>query len=489
MFSAIVRIVLDDVVTLTAATVLAWFINERQASDIGRRTAALLLNREILVDEGAPFLAPGAPRSTVFRSTLTTVLRDAIALAPAEGRYGAVLDGLTRRLSQMSARYVVPGRIFTGWGGDGLENLYPEVLAILAANMPERGDDEVISLVQWLAEDEVFFADADKSVQNTVNALRIFARALAEPPDLSRFERGVLALKPEAEVDDLRRRLQTILDALPVAFEAKRLERLRAAPLDPNKLRDFGEAVVAKVLQQGPEIAPFSGFSVDLQTDLDGEPHQLAVSGYDKGLFVAPSRSSMSLSQIADQCARMLRQALGQRIRVAFAGLPKTLIRIPLSGYPSLYWEAVLECAALVGGNPCLIAPYGLIGETATNWLLGRDQGRPAGLTVTFKNDDRGGLGAGYIGTVGGVSVFSAELPVGRSILCSGNALRRVLLCRTGTDGDVIATTVAAAAGDETCNVTFDFVWRAEWSADPIFEFALEAPRRRRRKPTVGSDK
>ena len=94
----------------------------------------------------------------------------------------------------MSARYVVPGRIFTGWGGDGLDTLYPEVLAILAANVPDQGADEVIGLVEWLAEDESFLADGDQSVQNTVNALLTFAQALAEPLDLPRFERGVLSL-------------------------------------------------------------------------------------------------------------------------------------------------------------------------------------------------------------------------------------------------------------------------------------------------------
>ena len=123
--------------------------------------------------------------------------------------------------------------------------------------------------------------------------------------------------KPEADVDDVRKRLQTTLDALPTAFEAKRLERLRAAPLDPNKLREFGEAVEARVLQEGPEIAPFAGLSVDVQADLDGEPSRLSISGFDRGLFVTPSRSPMSLSDIVDHCALTLRQALGQRIRAS----------------------------------------------------------------------------------------------------------------------------------------------------------------------------
>jgi len=89
---------------LTAIVALAWYVNGQQSTDIGARTAALLLQRQVIEGEGARFAVPATrPRST-FRLLFSLILRASLGKRRPEGQYGVVLDGLGQFLNGMTER-------------------------------------------------------------------------------------------------------------------------------------------------------------------------------------------------------------------------------------------------------------------------------------------------------------------------------------------------------------------------------------------------
>jgi hypothetical protein len=125
-----------DVLLLTSALLLFWTMNDKQASDIGGRTAAALLR-----EEGRDEDNPGRGRQDVgLRSLFLDVLRFEMAGERfRDGSYAADLDQLVAMLDNMTERRVVPGRVFTPSTLHGRDQLLLPVVAILAAATPDGG--------------------------------------------------------------------------------------------------------------------------------------------------------------------------------------------------------------------------------------------------------------------------------------------------------------------------------------------------------------
>jgi hypothetical protein len=165
------------------------------------------------------------------------------------------------------------GAVYSSWGWRGLDELRPQLLAMLVANLPAAGDGGVGGWVREFAGNEVLFADGDASLRRIDSALKAYAQGLGEQLDQNLFERGIHALAPDADVAAARTRLQAILaDAIAVIHE-HRTQRLRALPIDREKWSALTEAV-SNVL--GSELSCFRDFSCRKNSGADPDPHGMA---------------------------------------------------------------------------------------------------------------------------------------------------------------------------------------------------------------------
>jgi hypothetical protein len=471
--SVLLRGALSDVVVVTAAIALAWHARRQQLSDIGGRTAALLINRQVLTGEGSRLTNPGEPRVTPFQSVWALILRVFLELRPGGMRYGAVIDGLIQRLNQMSARYIVPGRVYSGWGSDGVDALQLEFLAMLAATLPDAGDEGVLEMVVWVASNEGLFAAGDQSIQNAIYSLQRFAGGLGETLETAAFERAVRALSPDANPDDRRSRLRALILALADALAEERLERLRAEPLDAAKVEALLARSASLLRTYGPTIFPFTGYRVEFE-DAPARREAFRVSGLQKGVFVTPPRSPITVEQDADAISGRLREYLAALIRRSFYRRPRGRI-VPLAGsrYPRNLWRAVMRRAAQVGPHPVLLVD-GDIAERVTIWTMSVAAANASEFPVSYRENVPGGIGGAYVATVGGIDVFQTnDVTAGTSILCSGNALVRVAYSILPESGDILTVTVTPDQEDDTCLLALGFAQSIEWSEAPIFEFRL----------------
>jgi hypothetical protein len=158
VFGIIVRGAFDDVVMVTSIVSLAWYIHDQQPSDIGARTAVLLLRRQVIEGEGARFPIGEAPLTT-FQSLFSLMLREAL------GKYGATLEGVVQFLTGTSERRLIPGRHYISSGWRGMDALRLPVLALLAAHLPADGDAGMLAWVSELAANNWLFSDGDASLR------------------------------------------------------------------------------------------------------------------------------------------------------------------------------------------------------------------------------------------------------------------------------------------------------------------------------------
>jgi hypothetical protein len=136
LFGISLRAAHDDVLILAGALVLSWTVKGSQSTDIGSREAISILQRQLIPDEGSTLVA--SRPTNPFWTSLAALLRGSLDQLFEEHTYYATLNELVRRLAGMTQRKVVPGRVYSSWGADGVDTLRPFLLAIMAAHFQTK---------------------------------------------------------------------------------------------------------------------------------------------------------------------------------------------------------------------------------------------------------------------------------------------------------------------------------------------------------------
>jgi hypothetical protein len=464
----ILRGFFDDVLLITAVLGLAWYVNGQQSSDIGARAARLLLRRQVIEGEGSRFAAGDRRPRTVFRSLFSLLVRAALDERVGKGGYGASLDGLVQALNGMSERHVVPGRVYTSWGWRGLDEVRSQVLAMLAASLPAAGDDGVGRWVRDFASKETLFADGDASLRRIDSALKACGQALGEQLDQNLFEGAVHALTPEADAAAARARLQAIFaDAIAVIRE-QRTQRLRALPIDQEKWNALTQAVSNAL---DPELYCFRDFRVERIREQAPAVMECRINDIDKASFVTPSMAWESAGDLNRFVAEAFRdyltwcvwRTLWQRQRES----------IEIDGWDESFWDAIADGAARVVGPVTLLTAYDPIGAGVSRWIYSPADRRPLGRRIEYVQGHPSGAGTGYVGTVDGVEVFSADVEDGHSYLFSALMLDLVSYRLVTPDAFV---SVQFEEGDNPWSgtVVVRFAQDAGWRNTPIIDLVTE---------------
>jgi hypothetical protein len=150
VFGIVLREAYYDAVAITGAVLLHWFATKQQPSQATAETATLILRRETLPNSGNTVLDPRATTKSIFRLVFDLLVREAFHSPFDEAKYSADLEALIEILNEMATPRMVPGRIYGGFVLSGFQTLTPELLAILAGNLPPDGDGGIFDLIQRL---------------------------------------------------------------------------------------------------------------------------------------------------------------------------------------------------------------------------------------------------------------------------------------------------------------------------------------------------
>lgn len=469
VFTSVVHQAHDDVLNLTAATLLFWSLTGKQKSSLGAKTAHLILERQVL-DEGT--LRP-AHRQLSFRRLLMDILRIEMAgYRFQQGVYGADLDSLVSRLDSMTERTVVTGRVFTPSTIHGRDDLRVAMLAILAAWLPDRSDPHLEQSVVDLAEKVALLPNEDGSLRDIIRELQTYKSILESPSDT--LNNAVGLLDPERDVQKAGARLRDILGTIENLINGVRLTRLSTKPIDQTKIDELRNEVEEKMLENPAEIPFFSKFKIETeQSTSQDNVFTARLDGFGKGQFVTPPMDQESVN-LAEVVSSSVCSIAANRIWAQFTLRPRVLIEIAEKLEEEAFWRKAAPYIAKAGASPLLVVSIGAEARSFRRFMYSYSEPKAhSGLRIERRTGRK--VQGRYIATVEGVDVYAADFDPGVAWLFSSEALQRVVY----SELDQLPHFVEAsfeADDDQKGSLAFRFQQRVEWADSPIFEIRMLDP-------------
>jgi hypothetical protein len=457
-----------DVVCVSGLVALHWYASGQQPSNTAAEVAILTLRRQKRAGDGSD-LTQITPKS-VFRLVFDFLIRYALNPRFAEGSYSADIDGLVRRLTNLASPRVVSGRIYGGYGIDGVETLRPVLLATLAANLPTQGDDGANNVIDDLEKDSLFAAD--DSVRNFIWTMRQMIQALDHAQESEVYVKAAKTFSGDLDLTAATARLRLELTGVVKAFEALRAERLRNAPLDESRMSLVRRKMTEEVLARGPSITCFTGFHVRRDNSATIPVSEVEFGVMDRGAFTQPYMSAFSFGDLPGHFVNALRSGLSNFLWREFQRHPKRVVSVDISESNDAFWRQAISEAAGVGPDPVVLVPIAGIGEEVTNALIMTKM--LAEMNVSRDAAMPTGGGTGYLGTVGGVAVYGAQIPASTAFLCSGSLVRTISYGVVHGRDDVADFSFVDSVDPEKSQVRLKFAQRIEWASEAFVEFTID---------------
>jgi hypothetical protein len=467
LFQATLQGAHDDALLLTSALLLLWSMEGKQTSDIGARTAAGLLRREL---EDPDDDRHGTPQDKTFASLMMDIVRLEIAgdRRP-EGTYGADLDHLVETLDNMTERRVVPGRSFTPSTLHGRDGLQSALLSMLLARVP--GDvHPLLTRIKDLAKNEAALPTGDRSLRDLLHSLDRSTKVIETPPPV--LHRGLALLKPDAVFATAGEQLKSIVTAMVAAIEDERTARLRARPISDRALNELQEAVENSLLTSLGGVFFFRGFSIlKIPQNAEAQLFTSRFNGLSKAQFLEPPMEWETVGFTKHYAEQVSHQA-GRRVWNLFTQRHREQVSVAARIEDGTFWQQVTALAAGVGAEPMLIVSRQAEGRALRQFVYQLRE-PPGGLTIEQKN--RQDMGNAYIATIEGVDVFGADFTAGSAWLFSPYILQSVEYAQLDADGH-IATVVFQPGEDLKGALVAEFKQRAVWADWPIYDICCEDP-------------
>jgi hypothetical protein len=461
-----------DVVCLSGLVALHWFATKQQPSETAREAALLTLGRKLRASEGS-VLTQMQPKST-FRLLFEFWIRYGLNPRFEDTRYSGALDELVRYLTRLATPRMVSGRIYGGFGIDGVDTLRPTLLGAMAACLPEVGDDGISKLTGDLKDDPLFASD--KTVRTFIWTMLQMSQYLADVQSMETYERAAKAMNPDVDLPAATERLRAIFDAVVEEFKALRKQRVRVAPLDESRMEEVRERMTQGLLSVGPWLQCFQYAIKRKEGHVD--PVEAEFGTMDKGSFVTPEMSEMTFGDLPKLFVDVCRNLSADRVWRSLYARPKKKVRIDISKNTKRFWKRVIAESSDVGPSPILIAPYNPIGQEIFS-AIHRMPG--AGLSeydvVHEKNVPSGG-GVGYQGTVSGIRVYAGpNIMTGKALLCSSEIVRSISYGIV--HGENVADFEFVDSDDPASSrVRVKFAQEIEWLDCQFVEFDFEKAKR-----------
>jgi hypothetical protein len=424
VFGVVLREAYYDALAITGAVLLHWFATKQQPSLTTAQTALLVLRRETLPDSGNTLLDPGATDKSVFRLVFDLLVREALHSQFDEARYSAYLEELIRLLNEMATPRMIPGRIYGGFVLGGFQTLVPELLAILAGNLPLNGDGGASDLIKRLLDDHPEF-QADRTLRDFEYQFGRYAAALDGNPD-QRFTVTVERFVTDPDLATLRRRLKAIFDGTVTVIAKRRLQRIQEAPLDEARLKAVRDAVQSALLADRRPGGAFLPITVS-RTDRALETREASFGQMDRGSFTLPEMSGITFDELPPIFIEWARSFFHGVMRHELSHRPKAVEKFDTQLGAAALLMRVQEIAGEqeLGDELILLVPHNPLGEAIYMTACGFMTESLASFGLTREAGAESDLGCTYVGTLGKIHIYSWQFPEA-GILCSRTLLRAV---------------------------------------------------------------
>jgi hypothetical protein len=457
-----------DVVCVSGLVALHWYASGLQPSNTAAEAAVLTLRREKRAGDGSDLTAT-RPKS-VFRLLFDFLIRYALNPRFAEDRYSATVDGLVRLLTNLASPRMVSGRIYGGYGIEGVETLRTVLLAALAANLPIQGDEGIAGLLDDLKTDPVFAAD--ESIRTFIWTMEQMVRSLDQAQGSEIYEKASSVFSRDLDLAAAAARLRSELTNVVTVFKSLRTERIRNARLDESRMSLVRRMMSEAVRARGPSLTCFSDYPIQVEFSGEIAAMETEFGFIDRGAFTEPAMSQLSFDDLPSYFVEALRQYLTNVVLYELGRRPKRVIPVDISEGTTALWKSVFAEASAVGSELVIIVPFAPIGEEISTALYLSGGQTPSGLNVTREASIPTGGGTNYLGTVEGILVYGIQRTK-QAILCPRNLLRSISYAVVHGLDDIADFTFVDGEDPEKSKVRLKVAQRIEWADDSFVEFDL----------------
>jgi hypothetical protein len=458
-----------DAVCVSGLVALYWYATGQQPSETAAQAAVLTLRRQKREGDGSDLTA--TQQKSTFRLLFDFTVRYALNLRFAETRYSAAADELVRMLTNLASPRMVSGRIYGGFGIDGFGTLRPALLAALAANLPARGDDGIAAFFEDLKNDPYF--RSDKPVTNFIWTMQQNLQALANIEQDEVFLKAARIMDADLDISAAIIRLRAVFDSLVTGLQTLRKERLRAAPLDEDRMALVRHRMTDGVLANGPGIGCFREYTINRVAAGAIAVQESQFGVIDKGSFTLPEMSQVTFNDLPGIFSDILRSHLAGHLWRDLHQRPKRVLAADLSEGTEEFWWNVVEEARTVGPDPIILVPFDILGEEISAAAQPIPGGQIPGFEIVHHAGMPSGGGTGYMGTIEGIHVYSAHGMVNMALLLSRHLLRSIEYGVVHGRNDVVDFSFVDSDNPESSQVRLIYAQRITWADDVFVEYGF----------------
>jgi hypothetical protein len=358
---------------------------------------------------------------------------------------------------------MIPGRIYSGWGGEDLDSMRDGQLVLMALLVPDSWNPTARiepTIREWVREN-------DEKLRELQDDLRQWKERLNSAEfgqyramfDCIKAERGGLTFDEAirsaiAGIDDVLARLSTI-----------RTEQLQSLPVSQSRLLEVGRWASSTGFSKESGAFPLPLFGTVLSSTETLQARSLVLQGISKGEYTEPEMAQRAADE-AEFFDRLLRD------RVADSVLQEVIRRLTgieqRGNSAEAYWEQVKrynQKAKRDGRRTLLLVENRTVPEWVYDWTnryRNRDTVIPSDMEVWHDSQLES---ESYLGNLNEVAVYVSRIPPGASVLVTAESFQSVSFTRLDNGNFVSAEAISIE--DQPAIIDLKLTWWLDMVLDP----------------------
>lgn len=415
VFGAVVSNALRDHIVAVSSIMLHWGLKFGQGG--AAIQGARMLLRDAPYDEGsADFRDLGPVTDEVGLISLVRIMGARTHYAKG---YSAGFDDLAESLGRLSEAPYVSMRIYSSSGGLGFSGLYLEHALILMAGVRDVGGAARLSdeLRRILLEGD------DEARRRRIEYLESLHAAVGKvDADVHGGFVGAIGDGSQAlQFVERQSRVRELVELAVELLKNARLEGIRSAPIDPDRLRAAARAAAATGFAKDAGEFPLPLFSEVSLTTQTLESWTLNVRNRERGEYTCPL---MAASSGDSWLSSAVAPTVGSRVLSDV--LHRMTFEVVDADSAEGFWRAIKDGAAEIrtrGGDPMLIVSGTFEPRWLHDWRWRNDKAPPDDLRVHQEDVDEDG----YQFSLNEIRVYQGPIARGAAYLVPRAAFARVL--------------------------------------------------------------
>jgi hypothetical protein len=396
--------------------------------------------------------------------------------------YRSRLDHLVERLAESTKEKMVPGRIYSGWGADDLASIIDGQLFLLTLLVPEHWSPmaEIEGTTrEWLREDDEKLREMVRDLKQWKE--RVLHRDFAEYRRLFECVKGN---RGGQSFENATTSLAAGFEEVVTKVEAIRREAIRELPISETRLREVGKWASALGFTKDSGAFPLPLFGVVNTSESEFESRSLVIKDIEKGEYTEPEMAQRAINE-EEQFGRVIRD------RVASSVLAKTIKRLePIDkdgSSPDVYWEQMKRYskeASEAGRHAILLIENPTIPDWIYRWTdpyLRRPEEIPPDLEAWRDPEIQSDS---YLGSLNKITVYSAPIQPGASILLTLESFRSLTFKRL-PNGNFVLVEALSGANPALIDLKLTWYFTAEIEIYPAVRLTYGGRGLRRRRKVI----